>query len=73
METLKRRLARIGIDLEFVSNYPWVYLHKINGRVVEERYLADHGFTVGFLPIRADQSFRFTDLKVIFKLIRKYT
>ena len=72
MEKFKRRLARVGIDVEFAGNYPWVYLYSINGRVVRERYLGDHGFTVGFLPIREGQSFCFTDLGVIFDLIRKY-
>ena len=72
LETLKKRLDKIGIDVEFVANLPWIYLYKINGQLVEERYEAEHGCTIAFLPVRRDRPFRFTDLSVIFKLIRKY-
>lgn len=69
---LKKRLDKIGIEIELTANFPWIYLYKINGQLVQERYKAEHGFTIAFLPIRRDQSFRFTELNVIFKLIRKY-
>jgi len=72
LETLKKRLIKIGIDVEFVANYPWIYLYKINGTLVKEKYEADHGFTVAFLPVRRDKPFHFTELNIIFKLIRKY-
>ena len=72
LTTLKNRLEKIGIDVVFVSNYPWVYLHRVNGELVNETYEANHGFTVGFLPIRRDRNFQFTELSVIFKTIRKY-
>lgn len=70
---LRERLSKIGIDVEFAANYPWMYLNKINGQTVKERYQGEHGFTVGFVPIRSGESFRFTDLSVVFKLIREYT
>ena len=72
LETLKKRLYKIGIDVEFVANFPWIYLYKINGQLVKERHEAEHGFTIAFLPVRRDKLFHFTDLSVIFKLIRKY-
>lgn len=72
LEILKKRLLKIGIEVEFISNFPWIYLYKINGKIVKERYEAEHGFTVAFLPVRRDMPFHFTDLNKIFKLIRKY-
>jgi len=72
LEILKKRLDKIGIDVEFVINLPWIYLYKINGQLVKERHGAEHGFTIAFWPVRRDKSFHFTELNVIFKLIRKY-
>ena len=72
LDTLKKRLDKIGIDIEFAANYPWIYIWKINGERVKETFEANHGFTVGFLPVRRDKPFHFTDLNEIFKLIRKY-
>lgn len=67
------RMKRIGIDVTLVQNYPWVYIHKINGRLVKEVFMGNHGFTLIFLPIREGQKIEFTDIPRIFKLIRKYT
>lgn len=75
MEQLKifgDRLKKIGIDVEFGANFPWIYVDKINGHRVTEKFRADHGFTVAFLPVRRDMPFHFTDIGEIFKLIRKY-
>jgi hypothetical protein len=72
LETLKKRLDKIKIEVEFVANCPWIYLYKINGQLVKEQYKAEHGFTIAFLPVKQDEPFRFTELNVIFKLIRKY-
>lgn len=66
------RLKKIGVDVELTVNYPWVYLESINGQRIVERLHAEHGFTIAFLPIRANQEIKFTDLKEIFQLIRKY-
>ena len=73
LHLLKEKLDRIGIDVTFASNYPWIYIDRINGKKVTERFKAEHGFTVAFLPVRRDMPFHFTDLKEIFKLIRKYS
>lgn len=66
------RLRKIAINVELISNYPWMYIDKINGKKVTEIFRAEHGFTVAFLPIRNDQELNFTDIGEIFKLIRKY-
>ena len=66
------RLKKLGITIELFCNYPWIYLDRINGKKVKEKYQAEHGFTIAFLPIRANQELKFTDLKVIFSLIKKY-
>ena len=65
------RLTKIGIDVELVGNYPWVYLAKVNGVSIEETYMAEHGFTAFFQPIRTDQEIRFSDRREVFKMIRK--
>ena len=66
------RLKKIGIEVELVGNYPWIYIDKINGKRVTERFEGNHGFTIAFLPVRNDQEMEFTDISEIFKLIRKY-
>lgn len=70
--TLRRRLLKLGIEIEMWSNYPWIYLDKVNGVSVEERFRANHGFTIAFHPIRQGQELEFTDITEIFKIIRKY-
>lgn len=66
------RLAKIGIDVKLSANYPWIYLDYINGKRVTEKFEASHGFTIIFYPIKEGQQKEFTDIKEIFKLIRKY-
>ena len=73
IDTFMRRMGRIGIDLRLSLNYPWIYLTKVNGKMVKETFQAFHGFTIAFMPIRKDQELQFTDIKRIFELIRKYT
>ncbi len=66
------RMNRIGIDIKLAGNYPWIYINSINGKRVTETFEANHGFTVAFLPVRADKELELTDIGEIFKLIRKY-
>ena len=66
------RMKSLGIDIKLVGNYPWIYIHEINGKRVTEKFEAEHGFTIAFLPVRTDQELAFTDITEIFKLIRKY-
>lgn len=72
LDVLKDRLSKLGIEVEFVANFPWIYLYKINGEIVKERFLADHGFTVAFLPVDINKPFHFTDIGETFELIREY-
>lgn len=75
MDILKvfiKRMDRLGIKVELVGNYPWIYIDKINGKKVEEKFEGNHGFTIAFLPIRKEQKMKFTDIGEIFRLVRKY-
>lgn len=66
------RIKKLGIDIELVGNYPWIYIYKINDKLVTEKFKSDHGFTIAFLPIRKEQQLEFTNIGEIFELIRKY-
>lgn len=66
------RMTRININIKLVGNYPWIYIDEINGKRVTEKFEGNHGFTIAFLPVRADRELEFTDISEIFKLIRKY-
>jgi hypothetical protein len=66
------RLEKIGIKITLGANFPWIYLTHINGKRVKETFRAEHGFTIGFMPIRKNQKFQFIDIEEIFILIRKY-
>ena len=72
LDVFMKRMGKLGIKIELSANYPWVYIKKINGRVVKEKYLGNHGFTIAFLPIMDGQKIELTDIGVIFDLIRKY-
>jgi hypothetical protein len=68
------RLKKIGIDVNLSGNFPWVYIDEICGIRVTEKFEANHGFTLIFLPGRNDSPVsEFTDITEIFKLIRKYS
>jgi len=73
LTTFINRMKRIGIDVKLAGNYPWIYIHEINGVRVTEKFEGNHGFTIAFLPVRADVELDFTDITEIFKLLRKYT
>lgn len=74
LSVFRKRMKKLNIELEMWSNYPWIYIHSINGNIVrqEDYFYGNHGFTIGFHPVRPDQEFDFTDISRIFKLIRKY-
>ena len=61
------RLSKIGIKVELIGNYPWVYLDKVNGIKVKGRLQANHGFTVFF----RGQHDTITDIPLIFNKIRE--
>ena len=66
------RMQKININIKLVGNYPWIYIDEINGKRVTEKFEGNHGFTIAFLPVRADRELEFTYISEIFKLIRKY-
>lgn len=73
LDVFVKRLEKIGIDVKLSGNYPWVYITEICGKRVTEKFDGNHGFTIIFLPVRNDSPpSEFTDIKEIFKLIRKY-
>ena len=72
LTTFRNRLLKIGIDCQFIGNYPWIYLDTVNGNRVKEKFQADHGFTIAFHPIKPGQELNFTDMRYMFEIIRKY-
>jgi hypothetical protein len=70
LHKLYRRLLAIDIDTTYIGNYPWVYLHMVNGKRVMEKYMAKHGFTIA--TVSAGGEIKLTDTKKIFEIIRKY-
>ena len=62
-----KKLDAIGIHVELVGNYPWIYLDKVNGVKVKGTFWANHGFTV-FL---SGEETKFTDRRVVFDKIRE--
>lgn len=74
MTTIKsfvERLKKLGIDVELSSNYPWLYLDKVNGKRVKGTYEAEHGFTIFFRATKKDQVDKLLDTKIIFDKIRE--
>jgi hypothetical protein len=74
LNRIVRRLKKIGIEIEMVGNYPWIYLEKVNGNRIKKAdyFYGNHGFTIAFLPIRNDKVMELTDIKEVFRIIRKY-
>ena len=72
LSKLVLRLKQIGIEIEMISNYPWIYLDKVNGNKIQEEdyFCGNHGFTIAFYQIK--QEIKLTDISKIFKIIRKY-
>jgi len=52
LEVFIKRMKKLNIDVELAGNYPWIYIDKINGKKVKEKFQGNHGFTIAFLPIR---------------------
>lgn len=63
------RLKKIGIEVELLGNAPWCYLYKVCGKKVEEKYLAEWGFTIAFSSV---EGYKLTEISEIFKILRKY-
>lgn len=72
LDTFLKRMKKIGIEITLLGNIPWIYIDTINGKKVTEKYSANHGFTIGYYPVKIDDVFEFLDIKKVFELIRKY-
>ena len=71
LTVFRNRLLKIGIDCQFIGNYPWIYLDSVNGIKVKGNFEGNHGFTAFFLPVRADKEMRMTDITIVFSKIRE--
>ena len=71
IDSFIKRLDHIGIDVELIANYPWIYLNKVNGIRVKGTLKAEHGFTVFFKAIRQGDPDVITDIPLIFSKIRE--
>lgn len=66
------RLKKIGIGIEVSNNIPWIYLHTVNGRrIQEEPFLSERAFTIAWFPIRKGKQINLTDRRKVFQTIRK--
>ena len=72
LEIFIARLKKININLDLVANYPWIYIDKINGKKVKETHQSEHGFVIGYHPIKPDQHFQFSTIEEIFWLLKHY-
>lgn len=74
LNRLVPRLKKIGITIEMTGNYPWIYLEKVNGNRIQNKdyFLGNHGFTIAFLPTKPGKKMELTDIRQVFKIIRKY-
>ncbi len=70
IQKLVDRLDKIDIKVEFVGNFPWIYLDKVNGVKVTELYNGNHGFTAFFLRAR-DGEIVWSERRVVFNKIRE--
>ena len=66
----RTRLEKIGIDIKFKVNLPWIYLDTINGKKVTGTFHANHGWTAFFLHM--DGSYKFSDRREVFKKVRQF-
>lgn len=66
-----RRLKKIGIEVSLCGNFPWIYLTIVNGKYVEEKFHANHGFTAFWYPVGLGEKIKFTDRRKVFEKVRE--
>jgi len=70
------RLKKIGITLELMGNYPWIYLDKVNGNKIESEdwVNANHGYCIAWSGVKLNEEahLNWYHIKKTFELIRKY-
>ena len=64
------RLANIGINVEIVSNVPFIYLRSVNGVAITEKYQSEHGFC-SFMIDTKTKTPMFTNRKKVFEKVRE--
>ena len=69
---LRRRLKRIGIEIELMGNYPWIYLDTVNGNKVKDIFDSEYKFTIAYSPVKPGDTYQLSDISEVFKCIRKY-
>jgi hypothetical protein len=69
-----RRMKKLGIHVQLVGNYPWIYIDNVNGNKIkkEDFYCGNHGYTIAFLPIKVGEKLELLDIRKTIQLIRKY-
>jgi hypothetical protein len=76
LKVFRKRLKKIGIEIELRGNIPWIYLESVNGNKVkpEDWVNANHGYTIAWYPIRNGEevTINWQDIKKTFEIIRKY-
>jgi hypothetical protein len=76
LRVFRKRLKKIGIEIELRGNIPWIYLESVNGNKVkpEDWVNANHGYTIAWYPIRNGEEviINWQDIKKTFEIIRKY-
>jgi hypothetical protein len=72
----RKRLKKIGYEIELQSNVPWIYLHSVNGnKIKEEDWInSNHGYCLAWYPLYPNDEIKINqnDIKTTFMLIRKY-
>ena len=69
LSTFKTRLEKIGINVTFKANYPWIYFDTINDKEVIGTFHGNHGWTAFFM--RMNGSYEFSDRREVFKKVRE--
>lgn len=72
IDTFQRRLRKIGVDVEFSVNFPWIYMVSVNGNHIniEDRYMSNYKFTA-FILAQNDEIV-FLNRRKTFSIVRKY-
>jgi hypothetical protein len=70
IKTFARRINKLGIDVTFAANYPWIYFDTINSKKVTGTFCADRGWTAFFSPIEIQGKVKFSDRREVFKKVR---
>lgn len=71
IQILKRRLDKIGIDIDLNGNYPHIYLTHIHNHRVKEKRMSEHGWVIGYMPT-GNKPMELVGVSDLFDLLRKY-